>query len=202
MKIPEPSKRPFGSPLTEEALPYFCHPTLAPFRHPVRHPEDGLVYAASGFIACRFRTGRWFAEEFPAAPPEWVERVAALPWVGFLPDPRCLVEPVWRMMDDSRGTIYRDGPLPLWLPDGRLNRNPLVHTAGGPIVPLALLQLIARLPRAEVRMTAGSQNPLFIRFNGGEAIVPPMFRCGVQPPHKFSLFPPKGMMADIRGEKF
>lgn len=200
--IPEPSKRPFGSPLTEAALPYFCHPTLEPFRHPVRHPADGHIYAASGFVAVRFRTGRWFPQEFPDASPEWLARVSTLPWQQLQPDPAALGTPDWRDMDRSRAAIYRDGPLPLWLPDLRLNRAPLVHTAGGPLIPLALLQLLARLPRAEVRMTAGASSPLFIRFNGGEAIVPPLFKAGIYPPSKFSLFPPQGMIADIRGEKF
>lgn len=202
MTPPPPSKRPFGSPLTDAVLPYFCHPRLEVFRQAVRHPADGLIHAASGFVAIRCRTGRWFPEEFPAPSDEWLDRTAALPWATFEPDPRYLGAPDWRLMDDKRGSLYRDPPLDLWLPDGKLNRDTLIHTCGGPLVPLALLQLIARLPRCEVRMTSGDQSPLLFRFNGGEGIVMPLFKPGILPPSAFSLFMPKGMMADLRGEQF
>jgi len=196
---PAPSKRPFGSPLTEDVLPYFCHPWLPVFRHPVRHPEDGLIYAASGFVALRVRTGRWFPEEFPAPSAEWLERTAALPWALFAPDYKPTAPPDWRALDDKRGTLYRDPPLDLFHPGtGKYNRDTLVRTVGGPLVPLAMLQLIARLPRCEVRMTAGSTSPLLFRFNGGEGIVMPLHTLAVrEPAPAFSLFVP-----DIRGEKF
>lgn len=203
MTIPAPSKRPFGSPLTTEALPYFCHPRLAVFRQAVRHPADGLIYAASGFVACRFRTGRWFAEEFPPAPEEFIERVGALPWGLFESDPARLVPPEWRTLDDKRGTLYRDPPRDLWLADGKMNRDTPVLTCGGPLVPLALLQLLGRLPRCEVRMTSGPRSPLLFRFNGGEGMVPPLFPLAVRPPvPAFALFIPAGHQAGIRGDKF
>jgi len=88
---PPPSKRPFGSPLTDAMLPYFCHPRIEVFRQAVRHPADGLIHAASGFIAIRCRTGRWFPEEFPAPSGEWLARTAELPWGKFDPDPAGLV---------------------------------------------------------------------------------------------------------------
>lgn len=192
MTIPEPSKRPFGSPLDESALPFFCHPWHPVFRQAVRHPEDGLIYAASGFVAVRFRTGRWFAEEFPPASEEFVERVAALPWHGFVHDPAKFISPpVWRDMDDSRGTIYSGGAhglLPLWDDKTRsLIRETIVRTCNGPLVPLAMLQLLARLPKCQVKMTGGNV-PLHFRFNGGEGIVPKLFRDAFEPLPAFYLF--------------
>jgi hypothetical protein len=201
MTIPEPSKRPFGSPVDETVLPFFCHPWLPVFRAPVRHPEDGCIYAASGFVAVRFRTGRWFPEEFPPAPEEFTARIAELPWGGFVHDPaRCIVAPTWRDMDDSRGTIYAGGShglLPLWCPKTRrLIRETIVRTCNGPLVPLALLQLLARLPKCQVKMTAGNA-PLHFRFNGGEGIVAKLFRDTFEPRPAFELFKARDHSGDL-----
>jgi len=190
--IPEPSKRPFHFPIPAEALPYFCHPALEPFTAQVNH--DGLAYAASGFVALRVRRFQGYAEDLPECPPFLLKRILSLPWDDF---GRETARTEWRLMDDARGTIYRGGPLPLWLEEkGKtvLSRDTLVRTAGGPLVPLAMLQLIARLPRAEIRMVPDSnripgENPILFRFSGGEGIIAclyPDFRKAPAP--AFSLF--------------
>lgn len=99
-------------------------------------------------------------------------------------------------MDNSRGTINSGGPLPLWIErkgkPPEYNRDTLVRTADGPVVPLAMLQLLARLPKAEVLMNAGGyNNPLCLRFAGeGQVIVPPIYPDN-PPPFQFQLFMPK-----------
>lgn len=189
--IPTPSKRPFPHPLQLDALAYFCHPRNDVFARPVRHP-DGSVYAASGYAAIRLTRGPLVHDDsIPAASPEFLKRVDALPWGKFEADPSRLVPPVWRAFDDSRGTLYRDPPLDLW-PGGRMTEDVPVLTAGGPLIPLALLQLLARLPRSEVMMVIRRTEPLFIRFSGGEAIVPPRWRHATREPvQSFQLFVPR-----------
>lgn len=185
--IPTPSKRPFNFPLQPDVLPHFCHPWLRPFHQPARLPGESVVHAASGYVAIRVRRGHWFAEEYPEADPEFIERIGALPWHRFEPDPKSLAVPVWRAMDDSRGTIYSGGVLDLWSIHGRANLDVPVMTAGGPVIPLAMLQLLARLPRCEVRMM-GKPGPLLFRFTGGEGIVGDYWRTKESPPPKFCLF--------------
>ena len=195
--VPEPSKRSFHFPIPAEALPYFCHPTLEPFTAPVSH--DGLAYAASGFVALRVRRFQGYPEDLPDCPPFLLKRLLSLPWDDF---GRETARTQWRLMDDARGTIYRGGPLPLWLErKGKaiLSRDTLVRTAGGPLVPLALLQLIARLPRVEIRMVPAVNSditgqPILFRFSGGEGIIPALYK-GLHPRdipvEAFSLFNPK-----------
>lgn len=185
--IPTPSKRPFHFPMQPDALLFFCHPWLKPFTDPKRLPGASEIHAASGYVAIRVRRGHWFAEEYPEACPEFIERVESLPWASFEPDPKALVPPVWRSMDDCRGTIYRDGVLDLWTQYGKASREVPVFTAGGPVIPLPMLQLLARLPRCEVRMEM-RQGPLLFRFTGGEGIVADYWRGQLPPPVKFSLF--------------
>jgi len=200
--IPTPSKRPFNFPMQPDALPYFCHPWLRPFHEPKRMPGGSEIYAASGYVAIRVRRGHWFAEEYPEACPEFIERVNSLPWDRFEPDPRSLVPPKWRNVDDARGTIYRDGPLDLWTPRSKPVLEPLVHVCGGPLVPLPMLQLLARLPRCELRMM-GARGPLLFRFTGGEGIVADYFRKQpIAPTPKFFLFGERDQSNDLKGFTF
>lgn len=208
--IPQPSTRRFGFKLPLEALDYFCHPTRGGFTVPMLHPRDGLVYAASGYVCLRGEPLRciWAApSDFQPMPPEIVERIDSLPWHRFQPAPGTIGKPVWRAMDDSLGTINSGGPLPLWIEaKGKpveYNRDTLVKTADGPVVPLAMLQLLARLPRAEVLMNAGSyNNPLCVRFAGeGQALVPPLYPSN-PPPYKFQLFKAKSDPLGIELPRF
>lgn len=191
--IPEPSRHPFRFPLPAEALPYFCHPTRQGFTEPVRHP-DGRVYAASGFVCFRVSRFQGMPSDYPEASPEFIKKVDALPWAKFLPDPNQPRAAEWRKMDDSRATIYSGGALPLWIEERKkppiYNRDTLVVTAGGPLVPLAMLQLLARLPKAEVRMTYGYDVPLLVRCSGdGEVIIPAIYPdMNRAPGPKFALF--------------
>ena len=200
--IPEPSKRPFAHPLQLDALAFFCHPRHAVFLSPVRHP-DGAIYAANGYVAVRLSRGPLIHDDsIPAASGEFLQRVDPLPWARFVHDPAThFAPPAWRGFDDARGTLYRDAPLDLW-PRGRMTEDVPVLTAGGPLVPLALLQLVARLPRAEVMMVGSRTDSLFIRFSGGEAIVPPRWRHAKrEPAPAFSLFIARDTSGGIRGTR-
>jgi len=172
--IPDPSKRPFYYPAPAAAAEFFCHPSLDPFTRPVHHGYK--ILAANGYIAIRFANYAPREEAYEEAPFRFLKRFWSLPWDQFDREPS-----EWRTIDDSRGTIYSRRELhPLWIPDGKggftFTKEKLVCTAGGPLVPLALLQLLARLPRAEVRMCHNYfKDPLFVRFKGGEAIVAPRF---------------------------
>jgi hypothetical protein len=208
--IPAPSKRPFQFKLPPEALAYFCHPTRAGFTAPMRHPGDGLIYAASGYVCLRaepVRAVHAFAEDYEEMPAEIAEKLDKLPWRNFHKLPGHIGAPEWRSMDNSRGTIYGGGPLPLWVEHRgkppEYNRDTLVRTADGPLVPLAMLQLLARLPRPEVKMNGGSYNSsLLVRFAGeGQAIVPPLYPDN-PPPFKFQLFKAKEDNLGLQPFKF
>jgi hypothetical protein len=186
--IPEPSKRPFRFPLPESALPYFCHPDHVPFTAPVRL-ESGEMGAASGWVALRVRRFHGFAEEYPPASAEFVERFEALPWAKW-PD---LTGREWRKFDAVAGTLWRDPPLSLWRMESmkwRISRQKLVRVAGAPLVPLALLQLLSRLPAAELCLHAPEPtSPVFFRFAGdGMGIIP---HHGHLEGGAFELFKPK-----------
>ena len=203
MSIPEPSKRGFGLPFPVDGLDYFCtarvnHPRSRVFRQPYYNPADGMVYAASGYVAVRIRKlAGAMPEEFAPAPPEFLDRVGALPWHYMEDHPESLRAKDWRMVDDSRGTIYRDGPLPLWFPgDARkgrfhpaLNQDTIIRVCGAQLLSLALLQLVARLPRVEICTSSGTlKGPILFRSSAGEAIIP--FQ-GLEGPAKFELFKPR-----------
>ncbi|QJE95236.1 hypothetical protein [Luteolibacter luteus] len=188
--IPAPSKRPFNFPTPAEALGFFCHPTLSPFTRPFVH--NGTLCAANGYAAIRLDRFNGDAGALEDAPFAFLQRFYTLPWDRFEEDGR-----EWRDIDLSRGTIYRGDLLPLWIPDGKghaFTQDKLVLTAGGPLVPLALLQLLARLPRPELRMCSTYfASPLLVRFKGGEAIVAPRFPDPVRAKVEiaFHLFKPK-----------
>jgi len=174
--IPEPSKRPFTHPLPADALDYFVHPyPHHVFHQAFRHPFDGSVIAASA-VAIRCRAGRGIdPAEYPAPTDEALRRIDALPWDLFAhaaPQPTA-----WRCLDDHRGTIYADPLRPIHYRNVNGIQIDLhtknVRLCGDPIVPLGVLQLVARLPKPEL-YTAGCSltGPILFRFAGGEGIIP------------------------------
>lgn len=200
--VPILSKRPFGHPIPAAAVAHFLHPHHPLFRHAYRHPEDGNLYAAA-LIAIRLRPSYTIApDEYPAAPTEVLSRLANLPWDRF---PLAAKHPAaWRCLDDHRGTIYGDDLTPLWTPDhrGRSAHRPgkLVRICGAPIVPLSLLQLIARLPKPEI-CTAGCTltGPILFRFTGGEGIIP---HLGQESGAAFEMLKPRDTSFDLEAFKF
>ena len=170
------SKRPFTHPLPADALEHFVHPGRGHVFHPAfRHPLDGSVIAASA-VALRCRAGRGIdPAEYPSPTEEALRRIDALPWDRF---PNAATQPkAWRCLDDHRGTLYADPVLPVHVLTPRGIRIRLdgtnVRICGAPIVPLVILQLLARPPTPEL-YTAGCSltGPVLFRFAGGEGIIP------------------------------
>lgn len=171
--IPAPSRHPFGHPLPAAALAYFCHPSRPGFTAPVRHP-DGTIHAASGYIALRARRGYWLDSDFQPASAEFRERVDRLPWGGFNHAGK---HGEWQDLDSVRGRLFRFGVLPLWHGPRTHTADKIVIIAGAPAFPLAILQLLARLPKAEVCVSGTTvHGPVLFRFAGGEGILPCHFR--------------------------
>jgi hypothetical protein len=201
--MPEPSKRPFGHPVPSDALAFFVHPDHRHLFHvPFRHPEDGNLYAGSA-VAIRFRPSRSIdPAEFPAPGHDVLDRFMALPWHRF---PVAATQPkAWRCLDDHRGTIYGDPLLPVHVRTtsgiqiDRVTKN--VRICGAPIVPLSILQLLARLPRIEL-YTAGCTltGPVLFRFSGGEGIIP---HYGIERGARFELLKPRDTSHDLDPSKF
>jgi len=190
--IPEPSKRTFGHPVPADALAYFIHPDPRHLFHlPFRHPKDGNLYAGSA-VALRLRPSRCIdPAEYPAPGEESLRRFMELPWARF---PHAATQPqAWRCLDDHRGTIYADPLLPVHVRTtrgiqiDRATKN--VRICGAPIVPLSVLQLLARLPRIEL-YTAGCTltGPVLFRFSGGEGIIP---HYGITGGARFEMLKPR-----------
>ena len=168
-----PSKRPFTYPLPEEALDEFTHPDPAELLHLPYLLGNGAVLAADGHVAVRVQRGFFAAEDFPAAPAEVLERIGTLPWHLIA---RCRERGDWLPLDDVRGDLY-DGPVLPRLTRGESGRwhpphAPTVRIGGGPVVPLPLLQLIARLPRVELLVRDLTvYDPVLFRFSGGSGCI-------------------------------
>ncbi len=190
--LPAPSRRPLLHPLAAEALENFCHPRCGVFSRVVRHPL-GAVMAANGCVALRVSRGPvTFDDDLTPACPDFVARVDALPWGRFASDGLRVTPATWRGLDDVRGDLYARGLEELW-PQGRMTLAKPVWIGGAVLVPLAVLQLIARLPRVELRLD-GAMDFMLIRFAGGEGIVANRWRKtrGADiPAHVFSLFTPE-----------
>jgi hypothetical protein len=179
-------------PLAAESLESFCHPRCRVFSRVVRHPS-GEVMAANGCVALRVSRGLvTFNDDLPTACPDFLARVDALPWGRFANDAMRITPPRWRGLDDVRGDLYARELEELWK-DGRMTLAKPVWIGGAVLVPLAVLQLIARLPRVELRMD-GAMDFMLIRFAGGEGIVANRWRKtrGADiPAHVLSLFTPE-----------
>lgn len=179
-------------PLAAEALESFCHPRCRVFSRVVRHPS-GAVMAANGCVALRVSRGPVTCDDgLAAACPDFLARVDALPWGRFANDAMRITPPPWRGLDAVRGDLYARELEELWK-DGRMTLAKPVWIGGAVLVPLAVLQLIARLPRVELRMD-GAMDFMLIRFAGGEGIVANRWRKtrGADiPAHVLSLFTPE-----------
>ncbi|MEK7951651.1 hypothetical protein [Luteolibacter soli] len=158
----------------------------------MRHPS-GVVMAANGCVALRVSRGPVvFDDGVAEAGAEFVERVDALPWGRLADDGMRIRPPVWRGLDGVRGELYACGVEELWK-EGRMTLAKPVWVGGAMMVPLAVLQLIARLPRVELRLD-GAGDFLLIRFAGGEGMVANRWRRarGAEvPAHVGSLFTPE-----------
>ncbi|MCW1926538.1 hypothetical protein OKA05_28560 [Luteolibacter arcticus] len=189
---PLASAHPFPYPLAAGALESFCHPRCRVFSRVVRHPESGAVMAANGCVALRVTRGPvTYDDALPQACPHFIARVGALPWDRFGSDARRIAPAPWRALEPVRGDLHALGLDDLW-PNDRMTLARPVWIAESVLVPLAVLQLIARLPRVELRLD-GATDFMLLRFSGGEGIVANRWRKtrgADMPAHSLTLFTP------------
>ena len=162
------SKAPFQFPLRAGDIACFCHPDPA---NPLAaaHFIDGDLMAGNGYMAIRASRGLWLEADFTPAAFETMERLANLPWHN-LPEAS---SPNWRDLDDIRGNLYQYGAINPWTDKHRPTPSPVWKVASHNLVRLSHLQLLARLPKAQIYcgpLTVTS--PTFVRFNGGSLIMP------------------------------
>ena len=154
----------FTHPLTPEALAAFCSPaTDSCFADP--WGVDGATYAANGYcVLCYERDFAYTGNH------EAQSRIEALPWAFH--HSATLRATAWGELDRVRGGLWRDGLLEPFgtSPDGKrfakIARRVLVGESYV-CVPVPILQLISRLPRAEVYTGPLGAEWLLFRFNGG-----------------------------------
>lgn len=158
----------FPYPLPVEALKEFCHPVEG---HIMARPmrRGGEILAGNGYMAIIARRGNWIDAEFPEAAPEFLARLEKLRW-GRLFEVMAKSE-AWDALDRLRGTLGRHGPLEVWN-SGKIHACPIWRVRDS-LVRLSMLQLVARLPRAEVYTgpQALPEDGMMFRFSGGCGIV-------------------------------
>lgn len=156
----------FKYPLPETALVEFSHPVPShQFARPARH--DGEIIAANGYVVLRAHRGAWMDRDFPEASQEALERLGKLPWGQW---PRIAGSAEWEPLDAQSGRIYDHAMISPFLL-GKIAPSPVVCVAEVP-VRLSLLQLVARLPRAEVYTgPSDREHPLWFRFSGGRGCI-------------------------------
>lgn len=161
------SKRPFGHPVPLEAIEYFCHPLEGHRYHLPAWGRDGKLYAGNCWVAVRFFN---FSAAQGTGTMDVVDAIGKLPWhVSSAHAPA----DAWRRLDDVTGDIFREGLFPAWRDDLKAFRgDPPVCINHGFMVPAAALQMVSRLPRAEV-YTVLDRADRFVpfRFNGGEGLM-------------------------------
>jgi hypothetical protein len=162
------SKTPFLFPLRAGDIACFCHPDPT---HDLAQPHfiDGDLSAGNGYLAIKATRGLWLESDFTPAPYEAKERISNLPWHN-VPEAD---HPEWRKLDDIRGILYQYGSIHPWTDKHKPTPSPVWRVAQQHLIRLSHLQLIARLPAAQIycgHLTATS--PAFVRFNGGSLIIP------------------------------
>jgi hypothetical protein len=176
-------------PLPAEALLDYCRPVAGhPFAAPLRHA--GAILAANGYLALRATRGGWLDDDYAEASPEAAARLARLPWARL---EHLCQQPEWRRLSELGSELAARGALRLWAADGGLAPSPVWAVADAGRIRLSVLQLIARLPRAELWTGGGGVlEPVFFRFSGGAGIVPleeRLSRPGLRPARR--IFAPE-----------
>lgn len=183
---PPPLKRSWHYPPPPEALEYFVHPGDHQGLQRPGLDAEGRTLVSNGYLAIRFETF------FPDIPPPTKRLTLAIknaPWSRFEPleqNPK-----PWRPLEDAIPQLFKHGPKPIWERTRtryHIRRAPSVRVGHGATTSLALLQLITRLPRAEIFTGTDMHSPLFVRFNRGRAILAPW--DGYEHP-AFTIFRPK-----------
>lgn len=153
----------FPHPLTTDVPANFCHPTRPGLTQPFHH--DGNVYAGNGYIAIRCYQGLWLPNDFPSAAADTLARFQALPWEKFAGFTTAL-----KSLHDLKPQLYRFREYPLWdTSNQKPAKAPIVLLAETWLIRLSHLQIISRLPRAE--LLGGIEGALAFRFAGGIGLI-------------------------------
>ena len=154
-------RKSYPYPLPADALAEFLPPSAwHVLGRACRH--EGEILAGNGYVALRAARGAWLDHEFPEAGGEFVARFGKLPW-GRWPAGK---DEEWRLMAERGAELATTGEVGLWL-KGKLAPSP-VWLVNDKRVRLSLLQLVARLPRAEVFTgRQDADDPVWVRFSGG-----------------------------------
>jgi hypothetical protein len=175
MTSPPSLKIPFRFPIPTEALEAFSHPDADDVLGQPYRMDDGpgSVLAGNGHVAIKAYRGWFHEDDFQPVPEAVVERIAKLPWSWITAPENRPTD--WRALDDVRGDLYDTAPIELFTKaDGkwRLAPTPGVRIADRAIVPLSILQQIARLPKAELLMVnLRLDQPVAFRFAGGMGVI-------------------------------
>lgn len=165
--------RGFGYPLPVEALGAFCHPE--PWHALCRPVRSGTeVLAGNGYLALRVERGRWLPADFQQGSAEVLGRFGKIPW-GTFPQ----ASENWKALHEVEAQIFSHGEIHPWKESG-LAPTPIWRVANEINVRLSFLQLVAKLPRAEVWVGSTSGvAPLWFRFSGGLGMI--ARERGIQP---------------------
>ena len=86
--------------------------------------------------------------------------------------------PAWKSMDETAIHLFRYPQKSLWnlqkdTMAAQLRILPMVHVGLQAAAPLTILQLIYRLPKCMIYADSRRDDFIFVRFNGGQAIIAP-----------------------------
>lgn len=183
------SDQAFGYPMTLAGLREFCHPGGGPLSQPIQWGVDTV--ACNGWVVVRLETAVEKYEEHPEADRVRL-RIEGAPWDRA----RLVPEDAWRNLAERRATLLRYGSWPAFgLKRGKWNLRTLrmVGVGDGFVTTEALLQMVARLPRAEIAVQTLGAGWLPFRFRGGTGMLwkvtaARLGRKGDLPPARFALW--------------
>lgn len=158
----------FGFPLSLDHARRFCHPASG---HVFSRPwaAKKMTWVANGYVCLQIDT--WL--DVPAENDAARKRTHELPW-------HTVTE--WNqddentgVLDDRRGGLFQFGEQEMWRRNtaGLWQANVKGLVAVGhysTVIPIAVLQLIAKLPRAKVRVKGGGCHFLPFTFSGGRGL--------------------------------
>jgi len=157
--------RHFPHPLRFDTLLRFTHPQPEHhFSNPVM--IDGDAHACNGWAALKCHRGLWAADDFPEPAAGVVDRFKAIPFQ--IPEPASLISSAWHELHTFEPMIFRHGIIAPFTRQHRMAATPAVQV-DTILVPLSMLQLVARLPRCEFLTPTAST--LRIRFSGGLGVL-------------------------------
>ncbi len=169
----------FPHPIDLGTLEAFTHPHRD---HPLHHPLPAVpvTYAGNGYIALRCHRGLWIATDFPVPAEPTLKRLQDLPWTLF---DKTSDTARWQALHHARPALSKTGP------------TGIVIVAERYLIRRTHLQLIARLPRAEILTHGGHEDTMAFRFSGGTGLIPRDLRIAGPPrtspftrPHDLRIF--------------